>query len=299
MPKVVVVMSTFNGEKYLARQLDTIFSQTEKDLLLYVRDDGSHDSTLLILSEYSKKNRIIVERGENVGAKYSFMIALKNAPAADYYVFSDQDDVWEERKIEYGLAKIAQYDVKKPILYHSRLNLVDENENFISQSRKYCNRSFLRGETSNVTGCTMIINNILKKMLDYHLPVYFPMHDAWIHEVCRAVDGCVISDDNAYIGYRQHSENVVGNHKGFWSKFQRRLKYYKRRQKCQDSYMYGEILDCYRNFMPPQNVSRCEKLCNYRKSLRNWLSVLSDSDYFRGRKWKLIENKVMILLRIY
>lgn len=110
-PTVSVLMSTYNGAKYIREQIDSILNQKDVNVELLIRDDGSSDNTAEICKEYQKKNtNIRFYQGENIGVGKSFMELLKKAPEADYYSFSDQDDVWLEDKLSRAvkMIKIAE-----------------------------------------------------------------------------------------------------------------------------------------------------------------------------------------------
>ena len=92
-------MSTYNGEKYLKEQIDSILSQEGVDVRLYIRDDGSSDRTTDILASYQEHKNVKIEKGNNLGFAKSFLTALDECDEADYYAFSDQDDVWEKDKL--------------------------------------------------------------------------------------------------------------------------------------------------------------------------------------------------------
>lgn len=93
--KVIVLMSTYNGEKYLKEQIDSILNQVKVEVFLMIRDDGSSDNTIAILKEYERQNRNIkIIKGKNIGVGNSFMQLLYNSAEAEYYAFADQDDVW-------------------------------------------------------------------------------------------------------------------------------------------------------------------------------------------------------------
>lgn len=100
MPRVIVVMSTYNGEEYVTDQVMSILEQEDVDVSLYIRDDGSKDGTVRVLKELeSEHSNIKVECGINIGFAKSFFTALKNCGDADYYAFSDQDDIWMSDKL--------------------------------------------------------------------------------------------------------------------------------------------------------------------------------------------------------
>ncbi len=95
MDSIVVLMSTYNGEKYIREQLDSIFNQEGIDVKVVVRDDGSKDTTHAILDEYKKTHELVWYTGENLKSARSFMDLIYQAPESDYYAFADQDDYWD------------------------------------------------------------------------------------------------------------------------------------------------------------------------------------------------------------
>ena len=217
--KIIVLLSTYNGEKYLKEQLNSLFSQTYKDFEIIARDDVSSDKTLEILKSYDVK---IIESTQNLGAKKSFSTLLEYAlqnSDSEYFMFCDQDDVWNHNKIEKTLAKMKEleafYGNEKPLLIHTDLEVVDENLGTISNSMweyEYilpkCN-SFNRLLIQNtVTGCTMMINRKLAlKSLD--IPKEAIMHDWWIGLVASYF-GKIGYINASTIKYRQHGNNTIG-----------------------------------------------------------------------------------------
>ena len=101
MYEVAVLMSTYNGEKYLREQVKSIFQQEQVKVSLYVRDDGSTDNTIKIINELQKEyDNIFLIKGENIGWRRSFRYLIDNVPTKyEYYAFSDQDDFWLKRKL--------------------------------------------------------------------------------------------------------------------------------------------------------------------------------------------------------
>ena len=126
--EICVLLSTYNGEKYLREQLDSLVCQENVELKILIRDDGSKDSTLQILKEYSKKDaRITYFVGNNVGPAQSFFDLIIKSPDADYYAFCDQDDVWDKDKLEIAVGFLEKEDNSKPNMYYSNLRIVDQN----------------------------------------------------------------------------------------------------------------------------------------------------------------------------
>ena len=144
MKKVQVLLSTYNGEKYLKEQIESILKQKEVDKKLIVRDDGSSDSTIKILEEISNKNKkIIFYKGKNIGPARSFMELLKKSEEADYYSFADQDDIWEENKIISAINKLN--NINEPELYLSALGIVNESLENI-ETKKVSGKYTFEGE---------------------------------------------------------------------------------------------------------------------------------------------------------
>ncbi len=216
-----ILMATYNGEKFINIQIDSILNQTYKEWKLIIRDDGSTDKTVEIIKEYEKnypdKVKLICDEKTSYGAKNNFFNLIKYS-TSDYIMFSDQDDYWLENKVESGIKKIKKYEKKyidTPILIHGDLKIVDKNLNVINDSMFKIQKLYGKKNKfsdylvqNNVTGCTMIIN---KRLLDLcnTIPSYAIMHDWWLALVASAF-GKVIFDSNPYIYYRQHDNNVEG-----------------------------------------------------------------------------------------
>lgn len=304
--KVCVVMSTYNGEKYLKEQLDSIFCQKGVDVKVYVRDDNSQDHTIEILKAY-RNDKLLFEKGNNLGAKYSFLNALSNAPDADYYAFADQDDVWDADKLVSAVTMIKKSEMDfpdKPVLYSGRTRLVDQNMNPINSinSSEYKNKTinpFLRGQTLSSAGCTMVFNRNLKKLASSYLPTVFPMHDAWMNLLCLATGGVVLYDPVPHISYRQHGNNVVGGKRGLISSIKRRISFHRKMGKCYHSKMYKELYDNFKIYMPVENIERYKFVFSYREDLNSRLRLLRDKAFFKGDKKYKFETMLLVLFNNY
>ena len=124
MNKVLILMSVYNGEKYLVEQIESLIHQERVDVSILVRDDGSSDGTIDILENYKTKGILDFYTGENLRPARSFMHLLFNAPDCDYYAFCDQDDVWLPEKLL--VATDALKDVNGPSMFYHAMDLVDE-----------------------------------------------------------------------------------------------------------------------------------------------------------------------------
>lgn len=225
MNKVQILMSTYNGEKYLKEQIESILNQENVEISLLIRDDGSTDETLNILEHLAKENKNIhYYASQNIGVARSFMELVNKSNEADYYAFADQDDVWKPKKLISAIEKLES-NIETPSLYISTLEVVDEELNTIEIKKVSGNHCF-EGEMAKnfATGCTMVFNKKLCDIIKMYNPEYLIMHDSWITRVCYAIGGNVIIDENTYIKYRQHGNNVVGyNDEGF-KKLKKQLK---------------------------------------------------------------------------
>lgn len=219
---IAVLLSTYNGENYLRIQLDSILSQTNKAIRVYIRDDGSTDSTLAIIEEYAKRypSRItfLQDSSRNLGPAKSFMKLLVEVKA-DYYFFCDQDDKWKEDKVERTLSflqKIEDENPGKPVLVHTDAEIVDQNLKPLYHSLwkrmrvhpKRLDNKWMTAVCYTITGCTMAINNAAKQV-SIPMPSNAHMHDHWIAYKVSLM-GKVRPLNYASMLYRQHQSNAVG-----------------------------------------------------------------------------------------
>ena len=203
-------MSTYNGEKYIKQQLDSIFTSS-KNIILYVRDDGSTDRTIQILRDYEIKHSVSIEvnEGENVGSAESFLIALRECPKADYYAFCDQDDVWIDGKLSAAAEQIGT--TNQPVLWCSDYQVTDSDLHvMISSVLKQPVQDSIRAVFyNNVPGCTMVFNWALMQELRKVNISKIRMHDIMAINIAL-ITGKVIFDKTPYVLYRQHGNNVLG-----------------------------------------------------------------------------------------
>ena len=212
IPKVLVLMSVYNGEKYLAEQLESIVCQKGVNVSLYIRDDGSDDRSEIIIREYTEKIPITYCREPNIGVAKSFMRLIELAQDGfDYYAFADQDDYWESDKLSVTICKM---ECKKecPAIYYSDVECVGANLEKIADPYKkhYHTEKFPDVLIlAQAPGCTMVFNHRLFSSLKKHIPIQLHMHDHWILQVCAAIGGTIIYDASPHMLYRQHVGNVM------------------------------------------------------------------------------------------
>lgn len=224
MKKVQVLMSTYNGQTYLKKQIESILEQTYPNIELLVRDDGSSDHTIDILRDYEERyENIKVIYGKNIGVNGSFFYLLAQSNS-DYLAFSDQDDIWLPEKIQNAVEKLDYYTV--PALYAGNKILIDQNDSIIKENNKKEKKpSFSNALIENIcTGCTIVMNKKLADNLKIHIPKQAILHDWWCYLVASYL-GIVVYDEQAYILYRQHGNNIIGQNRNIIKKIEFNIKY--------------------------------------------------------------------------
>ncbi|HFZ6716187.1 TPA: glycosyltransferase family 2 protein [Streptococcus agalactiae] len=214
--KVNILMATYNGEKFLAQQIESIQKQTFKEWNLLIRDDGSSDKTCDIIRNFTAKDsriRFINENEHhNLGVIKSFF-TLVNYEVADFYFFSDQDDVWLPEKLSVSLEATKHKASDVPLLVYTDLKVVNQELNILQDSMiraqsHHANTTLLPELTENtVTGGTMMINHALAEK--WFTPNDILMHD-WFLALLAASLGEIIYLDLPTQLYRQHDNNVLG-----------------------------------------------------------------------------------------
>ena len=219
-PKVQILLATYNGEKFLREQLQSIFNQEYKSWEILIHDDGSDDSTISILNEYQnsypKKIRLLIDKNIFSSASKNFFHLIQNrSREANLYCLCDQDDIWHKSKLK-SIIKI--YNSKKdkgPVLIHSDLSLIDAKGKFIANSHnKLINnqKNFITKETAlyynPIPGCAMCINSALADRISYCKDMV--MHDWWILLSAINENASIIYLKFPLVKYRQHSKNVLG-----------------------------------------------------------------------------------------
>ena len=224
MKKVQILMSTYNGQTYLKKQIESILAQTYPNIELSIRDDGSKDRTVEILKEYEQRyENINVVLEKNIGVTASFFSLIEKSNS-DYIAFADQDDIWLPQKIEVAVQKLEKRE--KPALYACNKVLIDKNDDIIKENNKREKQpSFSNALVESIcTGCTIVMNKRLVDLIKGHIPDQAVLHDWWCY-LLSAYIGDVIYDKEAYIWYRQHGGNVVGASDHIWGKIKYNVKY--------------------------------------------------------------------------
>ena len=244
---ILILLSSYNGEKYIQEQIVSLENQQNVSVTILIRDDGSKDSTVQVVKSLQQeyKNIVLIE-GENIGCAKSFsellVYASKTFSAYDYYAFCDQDDFWLSEKLKTAVSVLNSMSKEKQLLYCSNLYVVDKN--LQNRKKKYKN-GFVKIipiaslAESYGTGCTMVFNKAVVDFYVSHIPENLHLHDLWIYHQCVFL-GHVFYDDESYILYRQHGNNVVGARTSLKQNFQSKIRSLKKLLRIYSIYLNDE-----------------------------------------------------------
>ena len=217
-----ILLSTYNGEAFLAEQLDSLISQDYQEFNIIIRDDGSSDNTLRIINQYKhsypNKIRVIDNLNTNLGSTGSFFYLLTFS-RAEFVMFCDQDDVWDSDKLQ-RMQRFYDENViqkKKPVLIHSQAEVVDDKLKLMRKETELFNYKYGMEKSlcwqifqNDVTGCTMMINGIMRDLICNAQinPDNIIQHD-WFLANIAYLNGTKYYFPEKTIKYRQHSHNVI------------------------------------------------------------------------------------------
>lgn len=229
-PTVAILMGTFRGQQYLAEQLNSFAAQTHANWEVWASDDGSTDHTLEILEGFKARcppGRLSILSGPGKGFVSNFLSLTCNTRIqADYYAYSDQDDVWDADKLERALRWLQGVPASVPALYCGRTRLVDSKNQEIGFSALFSNPRFANALVQSVAGGnTMVFNNAARALLlkaGPRLPVVY--HDWWAYMAVTGCGGTVFFDATPVLRYRQHDANLVGMNSSWRARLQRMRK---------------------------------------------------------------------------
>ncbi len=224
LPLVAILLSTFDGALYLDDQLHSYTAQTHGNWCLYWRDDGSSDRSVALVEDYAAGpglgRCIRQQQPGHLGAAGSFLALLATAVVgpAEFFAFSDQDDVWSPQKLARGLAALRRIPFATPALYFCARTLTDQSLTPLGHAplpRRAL--GFPAALTQNVApGCCMIMNRAAATLIDQSPAPDGTWHDWWSYIVVAASDGVIIAGTTPDVLYRQHAGNHVGESLALW-----------------------------------------------------------------------------------
>jgi len=218
--RICILMCTFQGEKHLQEQLESIRTQSYQKWQLFVSDDGSTDNTLAILRNFQASlapGQMEIFNGPGRGFADNFMSLLLNpAIEGSYYAFSDQDDFWFIEKLSEAVSKLKSLSggVDKPAVYASARALANDDLKLIgTEGARHFIPSFNNALVQNIAGGnTIVLNETMRKILLRVGYIEVVSHDWWVYLVCTGAGGGFHYDREPHLLYRQHANNVIGSY---------------------------------------------------------------------------------------
>lgn len=283
MAHTVVLLSTYNGQKYLQEQLNSIWAQTyEGRITVLIRDDGSRDDTVSIVESYpcTQQRQIQLIRAENIGVRRSFLELIHEAAPADYYFFADQDDVWDPDKISAAVEAMA--DQQGPVAWCSNYRLTDmalkPYRQALEAAPQFTPLQILF--YNQIPGCVMGFNRALMVLVQKLQVENAMMHDSLVLAFAAAC-GQVLYDPNPRISHRIHGENVVGDgHKKIvlhkW--IPEKLKLLFGKEDYDMSQIAGQYLEVAGAQIHPKFRDDLELLRDFKRSRKNTRKLLQHPD---------------------
>lgn len=300
-PRVAVLLSTYNGSRYLEPQLDSLLAQDYPNIIIQVRDDGSSDSTLAILDFYAAGHPAIrVMRGTNVGVARSFLTLLAEAdPACTYFAFCDQDDVWMPDKISVAVQNLAAAGRDTPALYFSRVEYVDDKLRHLRLSPTPRHPGFGNALVENCApGCTMLLNQAARQLILSRPPSSVFVHDSWTYLVVSAF-GQLVFHDVARIRYRQHASNVFGAVTSPLARVRQRLRRLRRGQAQEYLAQAREFARLYADSLHPERRHMLQRFLQCRQNLARRIIYALTMDTWRQSRWESLILRLLIVLGLY
>jgi glycosyltransferase involved in cell wall biosynthesis len=223
-PSVAILLSTYNGEAFLAAQLHSFLAQTHHAWTLHWRDDGSTDASVRLMRDFAAQageERCVFPKGGGCRQiTRSFLALLRSARAgpATYFAFSDQDDVWLPDKLGRGIAALETVPAGQPALYCAQRIVVDSALWRVGEPGPLWRPpGFPAALTQNIApGCTMILNRAAADLVLASDPPDTVWHDWWCYVIVAAAAGRILADPAATVLYRQHANNHVGEPRSWW-----------------------------------------------------------------------------------
>lgn len=301
-PNIAILLCTHNGEAFLKEQLDSFEAQTWENWFLIVSDDSSRDQTRDILSDYQQRwpaGRLTVVDGPAKGFVENFMAVTRCAQGqADYYAWSDQDDIWHPDKLERAVRWLHGIEADTPALYCGRTQLVSSDNQDIGMSPLFSKKPcFANALMQNVGGGnTMVFNQAACQVLaETSVDTAFVSHDWWAYIITSGCGGQVHYDPEPGVRYRQHKENVVGSNVGWSARFVRIRALFKGRFQQWNS-IHVQALQKHQHRLTGENARIFSLFANARqRSLPMRLLQLKRSGVFRQSR---LDNLGLVLVTI-
>lgn len=308
-PLVHILMSTYNGERYVKEQIYSILNQEDVRVVLHVKDDCSSDGTARLIEEIAQSDPRIQfgVNASNTGVAMNFLDALYELSCEPdaYVAFSDQDDIWDAGKLAKAVSSLKnKKDV--PALYYSGVR----NFGFgVSKNKVNELASFKNAVTKPDTllfdnwayGCTMVFNCELLKLIKEKPVSSIPrIHDVWVHMIAYYCDAFIYADlDNSYISRRIHENNAAGLIEVDAVSFVKSSSRLKRSTGHPASNMAAIFLEHYREYIAPNKAEMLNLVANYNQNLLYKIKLLISNQFYQPSMSRYIKMRLKILLGRY
>lgn len=299
---IQILMSTYNGEKYLREQLESIVAlQNFEHICVLIRDDGSSDGTVSILEEYHQKYGFEIHLEENIGVNASIMRLIEySSRNCRFFAICDQDDVWLPDKMQIAADSLKKQPEDKPCLFASLSEIVDEHLNHLGSSvypRKGV--SYYNALVQNViAGHTQVFNAALRDMLQEYGADQAHVIDWWIYLVASGI-GKVTFYPQFTVRHRQHSANAVGYRLSTWKKVRKRLNWIYNGKGNAISKQIESFYSLYADLLPEAYRIETEHYLNYNKRLITRIIYTVTCKAYRQQPIENILFKLLYLIGKY
>lgn len=305
MYKINVLMSTYNGEKYLREQVESIMAQENVHTILTVRDDGSTDGTIRLVKELMREypDRIRLCRGNNVGYKRSFTKLLDYAEPADFYAFSDQDDVWMSEKLDKAVEMIVSSGEAEGVVLYASSDIVTDEElnqtgyHDVSDMPVSIESFYSR---ARIAGCTYVFTPKCRELSARFNHIRFregavPDHDFIVGTVALSC-GQLLIDGNAYIYHRRMRSSATSGGNGIIQRIKVESELVFGRNGVQSSVARAS-LELLKGDLDPEAEEFLTQVAEYKKCGR--MKLLTDKRMKSGVRLGDLETKIKIILGNY
>lgn len=299
-PLVQVLLSTYNGQRYLPQLLESLTLQGYSNVHILVRDDGSSDGTVTMLRRnYSHLNMSVLE-DTNIGPTASFLELIRlSSPEADFYALCDQDDYWKRDKIARAVEKLSTQPQDVPAMYCSRLTITNDELEVLGHTPVLSRTpTFKNALLENIAaGCTTVLNKAARELLNSQAPEVrnLNMHDWWIYQVVSAF-GTVVYDPQPTILYRQHQANSVGAKHGAMLRWLGRWQRFASAGLQQNVFKQAEELyKTYGALLPYENERALHTFLSSRKTLWGRVGYAATGEAYRQNHIDQLAFKILYL----
>lgn len=295
-----MLLSTYNGERFLPQLLESLERQSHPAARITIRDDGSTDGTFQLVAEFAaRRSDVRLIRGRRLGITQSFLALLQTADrSCDYFAFCDQDDVWEPKKLQDAVETLQRHNPGKALLYCSAVEYVDSELRHLGYSTPPREVSFANALVENVaTGCTIVLNRSAQDIVTAKLPCNPLAHDWWCYLVVSSF-GKILYEPRPNIKYRQHQGNAIGVALKPWKQFKRRLKRF--RETGSEGFKFTEqarmFYEHFDTSLSPQHRSTLKCLLEVQESFWSRISYAARMGVVRQSKLDTAILRLLIAL---